>query len=337
MRKYFILIFCVIFSLLAIVSCSQSIEFSPEQTNQAEDEPKTVETQPTETTKQAESTDQSGDIRITDIDAVTNPTGTVTSQGCSGPRVELTITITNIGQDFPSDQMWEEWKELIANSISDIEFEDRSVFEVRTWVYFHGRDKGWEEFIIPILPKDLDDNKFRAGQTMEFDYSVDVTTWEGVLEEEYEVVSTIRQSSAKLPIETHNLLYEESYPLALPDITVEPGTGTLAFSDPGNGEPITGNLIIEVKNIGSAPTTGRVTMHIEIDNPDGENLAVWEAIIERPFLEFDTVTLYNQKIKAVPAEGAKATISLYMQCPSEGYNLVSDADQSNNRVILDIY
>ncbi len=330
---FFLVVICILF-----VSCSQSEEASPEPTIQPSLEADIIQEQPAETASQKEGLTGLADIRVVDIEVVTNARGIITDQGCSGPRVDLIITISNFGQDFPSDQMWEEWVDLIENSnVVDIPLEERSVFDVYTKVYFHGKDKGWSEFRIPVLPKDITNGKFPAGKTMKFDYSVDVTTWDGALEKEYVVVSTIRQSSGVLPIETHNLLFEDSFPLDLPDITVQPGAGRLVPKDPGDGRPITGSLELRVDNIGSAPTTGPVQMGIIIKNPDGVTIAIWEATIKEPFSGSQVVYLLDEEMKAAPIKGAKATINLYMLCPSEQYATVSDFDQSNNRVIRDAY
>jgi hypothetical protein len=92
-----------------------------------------------------------------------------------------------------------------------------------------------------------------------------------------------------------------------------------------------------VNNNGSAPTTGPVDVLININNPDSKfAIAVWETTIHRPFLGTETITLYNQEMDAAPIKGATMTVFLSMRCPSEQYDLVSDADSSNDmyKVIL---
>ena len=96
--------------------------------------------------------------------AVTNVTGTVTEQGCSGPRIDVDLTITNFWSGFPPDSLWDEWvthtENARANSPTYPSVDERALFTIYTKVDFGEK---WKELSIPINPNTLKGGKFGSG------------------------------------------------------------------------------------------------------------------------------------------------------------------------------
>jgi len=329
--RFVLLLICML-----LISCSESSSTVPKPTEQPSLEPDIIQEESPEATQKKEDLAGPADIRVTDIKAVTNVTGTVTEQGCSGPRIDVDLTITNFGQAFPPDSLWDEWvthtENARANSPTYPSVDERALFTIYTKVDFGEK---WKELSIPINPNTLKGGKFGSGIDLKFSGSVDIP-WDLTLHEieNYTVTSNIRQASGLMPVDTANIPLEESFEFQFPDIVID-GVKVLMDNPNKSDPPYKWNIAVFVGNKGKAPVPDSVKVEVVLHSKDGKLLDSWEDIIEKAPAEpgfVGTARSGDMELLHTPADGDTYSLSLYMLCPSEQYALISDANPENNRV-----
>lgn len=270
------------------------------------------------------------DIRVTGIKAITNPAGDITDQGCEGPRVDLVLTLQNLGNDFPTDEGLRQWKEMIDAQAANPDnfgikpWQETPVLSVDVAVDFG--DGRVQPANAGILLSDLPGGKMKNGQTLDVPAKALVPCCDPV--SAYSVSAAVRQGSAYfLPTGDKGIKerYEDAFTLMLPDIT--PGHGQIVRKD---GKA---TVIADVENIGNAPTVGPVKLIVTIPRKDSAFASgQWEMRTEASFT--GKVTIGPTEVIELSGEPDhdKVQLEVFMLCPTELYDIVRDANPQNDRI-----
>lgn len=267
------------------------------------------------------------DIRVTAIDAAGNAAGTVTEQGCDGPKVDLKITLQNRGADYPDPEGFKKLKAMIDARQGDfgaVPFEESEMFGVRGEIDFDGKI---EDFYAPVRPRDLPDGKLKNGQSFTVKTSVSPPCCDK-LPATMKLMAHLTQASSFIAPGEAGIKepYRTDAELKLPDVT--PGHGQ--FVRLGDGRM---GAKVSVDNIGNAPTAGPVKVQVSLARKgSGFSSADWEMRIEEPFTGSASVIAPEASTVTGEPDYSKVTIGVYPLCPSKAYDIISDANPQNDHV-----
>jgi hypothetical protein len=270
------------------------------------------------------------DIQVTAVSATTNPSGDITEAGCTGPAVDLTVTVQNFGIDFPTEEGLQQWKDLIASRQGELgwgSYEETPLMTVAIDVDFSGMI---QQKSVGLYPKDLPAGGFKNGMMIDLPLRVNIPCCDPI--NDFTVTARTNQSSLYfLPIGDEGIKnpYQDTFTAALPDIV--PGHGQIVRRDKQ------ATVTAEIVNQGSAPTVGPVEIEVVIpDINSGFSSAIWQMRYDAPFT--GTVSVGPTEVKELSGEPdlSRVNLNVRMLCPSETYDIVSDANVQNNSEERDV-
>lgn len=271
------------------------------------------------------------DIRVTGIKGTGNAAGVVNADGCDGPRVDLVLTVQNLGADYPTESGLSQFKSIIESQKGQLgakPYEETALFTVVGEVDFDGGRR--QSFSAEVLPGTLSDGMLKSGQSVDLKASVQAPCCDP-LPGTIKATASIRQESSLVATGSKGMKepYEDSFELALPDVT--PGHGQLYIKD-GKG-----TVVVEVENIGKAPTAGPVKVQVSLARVGSAFAAAnWEKQYDQPFT--GKVSIGPMDVTPIVGEPDRSKIDLrvFSLCPSEKYDLIQDANPQNDHVVRSV-